>query len=142
MEQITVMFTLPETTLDAMRKIARDDGVEIGHVLQGAIRRDLFRRTRAKKAVRADERLVAPLRALLADDFAFSQGWDDLQNRLQLKGYMLREAGAGLALHRHPCGTRVCKASDLGNSYARLMRRFLTPFPNHSHRYLPERILG
>lgn len=58
MEQITVMFTLPETTLDAMRKIARDDGVEIGEVLQGAIRRDLFRRSRAKKAVRVDERLV------------------------------------------------------------------------------------
>ncbi len=136
------MFSLPEATLDALRKIASDEDVGIEHVLHGAIRRDLFRRSRAKKAVRADEQLVAPLRALLADDFAFSQGWDDLQNRLRVKGYSLHEAGAGLALHRYSCGTRVCKASDLGNSYARLMRRFLTPFPNHSHRYLPERILG
>lgn len=142
MEKITVMFSLPETTLDALRKIATDEDVAIEHVLQGAIKRDLFRRSRAKKAVRTDERLVAPLRALLAEDFAFADGWDDLQNRLRIKGYALREAGAGLALHRHACGTRMCKASDLGNSYARLMRRFLTPFPDHSHRYLPERVLG
>lgn len=142
MEKITVMFSLPETTLDALRKIANDEGVGIEHILNGAIRRDLFRRSRAKNPVRADERLVAPLRALLADDFAFSKTWEDLQKRLRAKGYILREAGAGLALHRQSCGTRVCKASDLGNSYARLMRRFLTPFPNHSHRYLPEKILG
>lgn len=142
MEKITVMFSLPETTLDALRKIAGDEDIAIEHVLQGAIRRDLFRRSRAKKAVRTDSLPVAPLRALLADDFAFSKTWDDLQKRLRAKGYILREAGAGLALHKQPCGTRVCKASDLGNSYARLMRRFLTPFPNHSHRYLPEKILG
>lgn len=142
MEKITVMFSLPEVTLDALRKISTDENVGIEHVLQGAIRRDLFRRSRAKKAVRTDERLVAPLRALLAEDFAFAHGWDDLQSRLRAKGYVLREAGAGLALHKQTCGTRVCKASDLGNSYARLMRRFLTPFPTHSHRYLPEKILG
>lgn len=139
--KITVEFSLSQITLDALQKIASEEGVGVDHVLNGAIRRDLFRRIR-KTVVPADEQTVAPLRALLADDFAFAQGWTDLQNRLRAKGYSLRENGAGLALHKSACGTRMCKASELGNSYARLMRRFLTPFPSHSHGYQPQKISG
>lgn len=141
MEKITIEFSLSQITLDALHQIAMEEGVGVDHVLNSAIRRDLFRRSR-KTVVPADEQLVAPLRGLLADDFAFAQGWTDLQNRLRAKGYSLREHGAGLALHKAACGTRMCKASELGNSYARLMRRFLTPFPSHSHGYQPQKISG
>ena len=95
----------------------------------------MYRRSKAKTARRADERLVAPLRALLADDLAYAAGWDDLQARLLRKGYQLREAGGGLALH-DAGSERLCKGSDLGYSYSRLMRRFKVPFPGHGHRYL------
>ncbi len=142
MAQVTVMFRLEETALAALRAVAADEGGDVGAVLRGAIQRDLYRRSRAKTAVRADERLVAPLRALLAEDLAYARGWDDLQTRLAAKGYRFQEAGGGLALHDCKTGQRVAKASDLGASYSRLMRRFNAPFPGHSHTYLFKRALG
>ncbi len=133
------MFPLDRTVLDALQKVVDEEGGDVGTIIAGAIKRDLYRRNRAKKAVRTDERLVAPLRALLADDFAFAAGWHDLQDRLRTKGYELREAGAGLALFRTGDGIRVAKASDFGTSYTRLMHRFNAPFPGHSPTYLVER---
>jgi len=79
---------------------------------------------------------------LLATDFAQARNWQDLSARLQEKGYILREAGGGLALHSHPKGVRMCKASELGHAYMSLMRRFSAPFPGHRHRHLADRILG
>ncbi|MCI5110140.1 MAG: hypothetical protein MRY75_06260 [Marivita sp.] len=65
-----VICPLDSQTYLALIQIADDEQSDIASVIRDAIRRDLFRRTRAKKAVRPDERLVAPLRALLAEDFA------------------------------------------------------------------------
>ena len=134
MDKTATIHMSPEMVA-ALRQLAGDEDTSVGELIRGAIRRDLYRRSRAKTARRADERLVAPLRALLADDLAYAAGWDDLQARLARKGYQLREAGGGLALH-DAAGARLCKGSDLGYSYSRLMRRFNTPFPGHSHRYL------
>jgi len=126
---------MPPEMRAALRQLAGDEDTSVGELIRGAIRRDLFRRSRAKTARRADERLVAPLRALLADDLAYATDWDNLQRRLSAKGYQLREAGGGLALH-DTAGARLCKGSDLGYGYSRLMQRFAAPFPGHSHRYL------
>jgi len=57
------------------------------------------------------------------------------------KGYVLRAAGGGLALHDWPGDRRLCKASELGFSYSRLMRRFSSPFPEHPHAWLAARML-
>ena len=46
-----------------------------------------------------------------------------------------------MALHAWPSGTRLCKASDLGFSYGKLMRRLRAPFPGHSHAHLVKRHL-
>ncbi len=137
-----ISVKLPEPTRLALEKIADADDVSIGQVIRDAIARDLKRRHKAKTPVRVDERLVAPLRALLADDFAYAKTWDDLQTRLGGKGYVLREAGGGLCLYRAAQNQRVCKGSELGYSYATLMRKFNQPFPNHSHRYLYHKICG
>src|SRR6056297_3298127 len=69
-------------------------------------------------------------------DVTVGQLLRDLQVRLQSKGYVLRAAGGGLALHDWPADRRICKASELGFSYTRLMRRFGTPFPDHPHTWL------
>jgi hypothetical protein len=129
---------LPAETLAALRRIAAAEDASVGQIIRDAITRDLRRRQRAKTAVRPDERLVAPLRALLADDLAYARGWEDLAGRLKRKGYRLQEAGGGLVLERID-GTRMCKASDLGYSYSRLLRRFDAPFPGHAHRWVLER---
>jgi hypothetical protein len=127
------MLRLAPETWTALERIARDDDITVGQVIREAVERDLRRRAEAKTPVRADERLVAPLRALLADDFAYSAGWDDLMQRLRHKGFALREAGGGLVLHRMSDDTRLCKASEVGYSYAALLSRFGTPYPGHRH---------
>ncbi len=137
----SVLVKLPATTLEALNRIARQEDVSVGQIIRDALNRDFRRREKAKKPVRADERLVAPLRALLADDFAYAESWADLQSRLAGKGYSLREAGGGLCLHRLN-GERICKGSELGYGYASLMRKFQRPFPGHRHKWLSDRMLG
>ncbi|MFQ6547544.1 hypothetical protein AADZ90_006265 [Aestuariibius sp. 2305UL40-4] len=127
-----VSFKLSREMQRALATIARHEDVTIGAIVRGAIERDL-RRRQAKPPDRADERLVAPLRALLADDLAYASGWKDLAQRLRRKGYVLREAGGGLVLCDTD-GKRLCKASELGCSYIRLAERFNAPFPHHRHR--------
>lgn len=140
MSQVTVMLKVDDHVLKALEAVSRSDGCDVATVVREAIRRDLYRRSRAKKADRPDERLVAPLRALLADDLAHAKDWTDLADRLAAKGYALRESGAGLALFERDTDRRLAKASDLGASYGRLMRRFGAPMPGHSHRYLYDRL--
>ena len=135
----TVTLKLPVVTLRALSQIARTEDVTVGQIVRGAIARDLRRRADAKAPDRADKQLVAPLRALLADDLAYSTGWEELAKRLSTKGYELREAGGGLVLCELG-GERLCKASDLGYSYRRLMQAFKAPFPGHAHRWQYEQM--
>ena len=128
--------------LRAAAALAREKDITLGQLIRDLLHRELLRHQNAKPPVRVDERLVAPLRARLAGDLAEATGWEDLDGRLRAKGYVLRAAGGGLALHRYPCDQRLCKASELGFSYARLMRRFQAPFPGHAHTWLADKMLG
>ncbi|MGB8813738.1 MAG: hypothetical protein WCC57_11175, partial [Paracoccaceae bacterium] len=96
MEHEIISLSLPRAMILALQHVAGQDDVTVGQIIRAAIARDLTRRQKAKTPVRVDERLVAPLRALLADDFAYSKNWADLQTRLRHKGYQLAEAGGGL----------------------------------------------
>ena len=137
-----VTIGLPEPLLRAAEDLAKARDTSLGAVIRAALGAELRRANLpAKTPNRADERLVDPLRALLAADFGAARNWPDLQSRLAAKGYALREAGGGLALHALPCGTRLCKASELGHAYASLMRRFGAPFPGHSQTWLNRRVL-
>lgn len=132
MDTETVTLKLPRAMILALQYVAAKDDIAIGQIIRDAVTRDLIRRQKAKTPVRADEALVAPLRALLADDFAYAQNWADLLQRLAAKGYTLAESGGGLVLQDR-AGTRLCKGSELGYSYSHLMRRYDAPFPGHSH---------
>jgi len=132
MENPEVTLRLAAPTLAALRRIATAEDVTVGQLVRDAIARDLDRRRSAKTPVRADEQLVASLRALLAQDFADARSWHDLATRLSHKGYRLVEAGGGLVLQDWN-GERQCKGSELGYPYAQLARRFCAPFPGHSH---------
>ena len=129
-----ISFEISQDTLAALIKTADRETSDVGSLIREAIERDLYRRARKAKKVHPDERSLAPLRALLADDFAFASSWPDLQDRLQAKGYALRGAGGGLILTRLD-GTRLAKASDIGYSHTRLMRRFADPFPGPYAQY-------
>ena len=136
-----VELGLPREMRAALVALARQQDVTPGQIVRRLIDRELRRHQTARPPVRADEGLVAPLRARLAGDLAEAPDWDDLRRRLRAKGYDLREAGGGLALHRWPDGARLCTASELGFSYSRLMRRIGAPFPGHAHSGLAARVL-
>jgi hypothetical protein len=125
-----------------LERLAAEDDVSVGQIIRDAINRDIRRRAEAKTPVRADERLVAPLRVLLADDFAYAKGWGELQARLFKKGCRLAETGGGLILQSQESGARICKASELGYSYSALLRRFDSVFPGHAHTAPLRRIRG
>ncbi len=131
-----VELKLNDAQFRATKMLAEARDVTMGQILRDALDAALdraFQKGKAKTPNRADERLVAPLRALLADDFAYASTWAELQSRLQKKGYFLQESGGGLALYTWPAATRVCKGSELGYSYRLLVNRFQRPFPGHSH---------
>lgn len=138
-----VTIRLPEPLIASALKLAEQRRSTLGKIIHDVLSLEIKSSTRvAKTPNRADEQLLAPLRVLLATDFALAKSWQCLLQRLQVKGYELREAGGGLALYSHPRGTRLCKASELGHAYIPLMRRFQAPFPGHSHRYLVDKVLG
>ncbi|QFS81332.1 hypothetical protein FIU97_00610 [Roseivivax sp. THAF40] len=133
---------LPPDLRRATLQAAKAADMSPGDLIRSALAADLKRRAYpAKTPNRADEQLLGPLRVLLAQDFAAAQDWGDLIARLRAKGYALHEAGGGLALHSHPEGLRLCKASELGHSYGALLRRYGAPFPGHSHHHLVTRLL-
>ena len=118
MESIEISLKLPRPLLKPAQELARDRDESLGRVIRQAIA-DEVSRTRgnaAKTPNRANEQLLGPLRALLAADLAQAASWAELSDGLREKGYALREAGGGLALHRYPDGSRLCKASELGQS--------------------------
>jgi hypothetical protein len=69
----------PEILAD-MQRAAEEDDVSVGQLVRHAIIQELRRRRIAKTTVRADERLLGPLRALLADDFAYEKDWSYVAN--------------------------------------------------------------
>ena len=125
---------LEDIQYKALHELARTWDVTPGQVLRNALDETFkqVNRKKAKKPNRADERLIAPLRALLADDFAYAKSWDELQTRLKTKGYTLRESGGGLILCDWPAIRRICKGSELGYAYRLLARKFQQPFPGHA----------
>ena len=123
-----------EPPLDRWREataMARERDVTIGQVLRDLLRCEIAARREAGPPDPLVEVIAEPLRARLERDLAGASSWDDPQRRLRARGFALREAGGGLALHEWPGGRKLCKASDLGHGYARLMRRFGEPFPGH-----------
>ena len=123
-------LTLDDPLLRAARDVAHDREITVQQLLKDALKAELARvHRKARSPVRADERMIAMLRARLSGDFALARDWFDLIDRLRDKGILLREAGGGLALFGASSGARICKASDIGFSLNRLARQFRSPFP-------------
>lgn len=142
MEQITIMFSLPEPTLKSLRKVAKANGVGIEVILQNAVKRDVAERSDKPMDTTADVQFISFIRTILANDFTRASGWKDLQRRLHNKGYTLHRQENTLSLHRHPCGTWLCNDTDLGSNYERMTRRFWACFTNHSEAQVPSQMTG
>ncbi len=114
--------------------MARVEGVSVGFIVRGLIASEVKRVVNGATRKCLDSRRVARLKRLVAVPMAEATGWADLQRSLSGLGFELRPAGGGLALYRLPGGERLCKSSELGFAYARLVRRFRAPMPGHPHK--------
>ncbi|NKX44990.1 FitA-like ribbon-helix-helix domain-containing protein [Roseicyclus persicicus] len=137
-----LIVDLPETLFAALAEAAAQNGRSLHEEVRLRLRRSIPQEGGARSSGRTDEQLLAPIRARIAGDIGQATGWDDLQSRLRAKGFIFRERGGGLALHRLSDGERICKGSEIGAAYADLIRRFRAPFPGHSHHYMVARVLG
>lgn len=138
MESVT--FKLPAKVISRLEKIAQDEDVSVGQVIRLAVERDFHRRDGFKSHPRGPEQMLAPIREKVRADFIEAAGWSDLKARLIAKGYTMREAGGGLALHDAITGRFLCRTSEVGFGYPTLMRMFAGPFPGHSQTWLIDRI--
>lgn len=125
-----ISVTLPDPLLRAVRDVAARREISIQQLIRDALATEVARAHRsAKSPGRADERMIAMLRARYANDVAFATSWADLTQRLRRHNVVLRESGGGLILVSIVSGARLCKASDIGASINTLARRFKAPFP-------------
>lgn len=129
----TVTLKLPLKLLSDASVVAWGQDVAIGYLVRHLLAKEIDRRLHPKTPNRADEGLVAALQALLARDIAEAVGWQDLAGRLRQHGYELRASGGGLALYKLSWGTRLCKGSERGFPYRKLVDRFQSGMPDHPH---------
>lgn len=67
--------------------------------------------------------------------------WKSFQNLLIQKNLEFWPKGGGLVLRKYDSKEEICKASQIGFPYSRLIKRFGEAFPGHSHQWLANRIL-
>ena len=129
MEKVTVMFTLPNDTFEALKATAKREGAAPGAILRSALKNDLKERTARKDRKPNDPAFVSAIRTLLARDIAKARGWADLLARLRARGYELRIHGDRLSLFGADTGECLVDATEIGASYGALLRRFGGPLP-------------
>lgn len=118
---------------DFLEQRAAELDTTVGQILRDLVRSEMKRQSNAKTPNRADEHLVARLQRLLVPTMADATSWEDLHLRLSALDYRIQPAGGGLTVHSAN-GTRLCKSSELGFAYARLVRKFRAPMPGHPHK--------
>ena len=131
MDNVTVMFSLPGPTLDALQARAKREGVAPGAVLRTALARALKDQERSIDVGARDPVLLRALRTLVARDLDAATSWLDLEERLLGRGYALRTDNGALIIVGKDTGEVIGNATDVGTSYGELIRKFNGPLTNH-----------
>lgn len=118
-------------TLDSPRHVARQEPlvtrretVAGRHVLRVMSRGQFESQLQASILQGAKSRLSKSRHAILATAFLLSRDWEDLNNRLEMIGFSLRDEGRTLSIFRLGAEVRECTAQQLGFPLDKLRRRF------------------
>ncbi len=71
-----------------------------------------------------------------------SNDWGELAISLARHDLELIPKGGGLSVRNKSKNSELCKASELGFSYSKLIKRYQSGFPGHTHTWLVDRVLG
>lgn len=132
MELESVTLKLPRELLSGAQRVATAQEVTIGHMVRQLLKREVDRQLSSKDTATVSDGLVSAVQTLLAGDVTDASDWDDLSERLRPHGYVFRLNEGGLVLFKTSCGTRICRGSELGFSYASLVKRFGQQMPEPS----------
>jgi hypothetical protein len=124
MELESVTLKLPRELLSGAQRVASAREVTIGHMVRQLLKREVDRQLASKDITTVSEGLISAVETLLARDIADANDWDDMAERLRPHGYVFRSHEGDLVLFKISCGTRICTGSELGFSYASLVKRF------------------
>lgn len=143
-ERIEIRMAQP--LRERVRLICQDEDLTEGSFIRAAVETAVVRaeraRRRAKRRDSVDEPLLSRLRVIVAGALVAAKDWAALQARLAAQDLAYAPKGGGLSLVRLSTGEDLCKASEVGPGYALLIRRFQSPFPDHPHAWIAERVLG
>jgi hypothetical protein len=129
MELESVTLKLPRELLSGAQRVATAQEVTIGHMVRQLLKREVDRQLSSKDITTVSGGLISAVQALLERDVADACNWDDLSHRLRPHGYVFRLNEGALVLFKTSCGTRICRGSELGFSYANLVKRFGQQMP-------------
>jgi hypothetical protein len=82
------------------------------------------------------------IRRELEETLHWSNTWPELFAEIAKLNLELTPKGGGLCVRWKDTKTEICKASEVGLPYSRLIKHFGKPFPGHPHQRLADRILG
>jgi hypothetical protein len=100
-----------------------------------------LQRTLSASMSEVPAQIDADYRDLVRRSISRATSWDELQAQMAQHGLEYFERGGGLAIRRTDNSDYVCKASEVGPAYSKLIKKFGEPFPDHSHDWLAERVL-
>lgn len=109
--------------------------------LEGAIAKALENQLRRPVAAVEPAQNLDDLADGLRPDFDNAKSWPELQGRMKLSGYLLRQGRGGLVLCDAQTRQRVCSLAQLGQTEGHLAHRFGRPFPTALRRWDTDRQL-
>ena len=152
---VEMKIQLSEEMSEKLAKRAYDRNVSVGAVIREALDQ-FFGGKRAEPAHAAprkereprkeqeprEERELDDTKSRFADAVEHSSNWEELVERLREKGLDIAPKGGGLVVRQSDAGTELCKASEIGFPYSRLIKRYRAGWTAHPHAWLAERILS
>lgn len=153
--EVEIKVSLPGGLAESAQQIAEDNGVTLDAVIRAALRNLVERETgqvqapkakervpRLKKKYRAPQVDLEKIATRMKRAVEVSSTWDELQHELRKDGLEVAPKGGGISIVRADTKTDVCKASQVGYAYAKLIKEFQAGMPGHSHDWLVKKVLG
>lgn len=137
MDEIEITLRMPRALWEAASRLSARRGVPLEQMMRQTLSAELLR---TKGTLEPTP--LGHIRSQIVDDFEKAGSWAELQGRLMIKGFALREGQKGLDLRAHPGGQRLCPTAKLGFTLDRLVARFKSPFPGQTQRRMADSLLA
>ena len=126
-----------------LEKIALKLDTSVGEIVREAISQfvDQIEESLQEEKQNIKSNEVLQCHEILKEVLPNVENWKGLNDQLIKYGIEYYERGGGLALRWTTDKKYICKASEVGPGYSRLIKKFNSPFPNHSAQWLADRVL-